>query len=341
MTALRRSGLALLGSMIAIELSASVAFAQSAALEVGIVLAKDGEVVAAKQSTVMPVEKYSVLIAGTTLRLGGKAGTRLVHNREGATYVIAGPALVTVSLKGLEVVPSSAVVSRTDSRPPVEQQASGGAPMRVGRPNLRVGGENLGTTRSGLMAGASAAAEKAAAEQAAAGAAERVAKKAATARAAAEPERVAAERAAAERAAAAAAAAEKAKAAAGEEERERNAAEKAREQREMEIQKMAGRIKASPAEKAISAIPPEKLASMDPREVAFKEAEALEATNVRAAVRMYERLARAGYGKAAARLAQIYDNGMGNVPRDYAETLKWKQMAEALGVDSGLGAQAR
>lgn len=80
---------------------------------------------------------------------------------------------------------------------------------------------------------------------------------------------------------------------------------------------------------------------MDPKQVAFKEAEAMEAVNTRGAVRMYTRLANQGYAPAMARIAQIYNSGLGNVAKDYAETLKWKQKCEEAGVDCGLGKQVR
>ncbi|MBI3373966.1 MAG: CHAT domain-containing protein [Betaproteobacteria bacterium] len=192
---------------------------------------------------------------------------------------------------------------------------------------------------------AKAAAEKAPAEKAAAQRAEAerfAAETAAAEKAAAEPaaaEAATADRSAAARAAAARAAAEKA--AAAERGSEKLALEKAREEREIARQKESGAYKAPPAEKAAVVIPPEQLAKMDPKEVAFREAELLEGTNARAAVRAYTRLANEGYPKAMVRIAQIYNNGLGNVTKDYAETLKWKAKCEAAGVDCGFGRQFR
>ncbi|MBI3373961.1 MAG: protein kinase [Betaproteobacteria bacterium] len=147
---------------------------------------------------------------------------------------------------------------------------------------------------------------------------------------AAEAERVAAEKAAAEKAAAERAAAEKAavKAAAS------KAAGKVVAV-ESPVEKPPAPTAAAekaPAEKA----PPTQVVSVDPLALC-KKAQATESTDVHAAVRMYRQLASSGYGQAAARLAQIYNNGEGNVRRDLAEMLTWKQKAEELGVDPGLG----
>jgi TPR repeat protein len=50
------------------------------------------------------------------------------------------------------------------------------------------------------------------------------------------------------------------------------------------------------------------------------------------AVRLYILAARAGSGKAAGRLAEIYETGAQGVARDYAESLKWRNAARILGV---------
>jgi hypothetical protein len=49
------------------------------------------------------------------------------------------------------------------------------------------------------------------------------------------------------------------------------------------------------------------------------------------AMRLYVRAARAGEPKAATRLAEIYDKGIGGVERDYAQALKWRNAERALG----------
>ncbi|MBI3370474.1 MAG: protein kinase [Betaproteobacteria bacterium] len=145
--------------------------------------------------------------------------------------------------------------------------------------------------------------------------------------------------------AAAAAAAEKAKAAAAaaEKEKERRALEEARDAREREAQAKLKGVPVPPrtAEAAKPVIPPEQLATMDPKLVAFKEAEAEESVNARGAVRRYLRLANEGYGPAMKRIYQIYSNGLGNVASDYAEQIKWKQKCEAAGVDCGIAATIR
>ena len=49
------------------------------------------------------------------------------------------------------------------------------------------------------------------------------------------------------------------------------------------------------------------------------------------AIRIYRRAARAGNGKAAKRLGEIYDKGVPGVSRDYAESLQWYETARQLG----------
>ncbi len=49
------------------------------------------------------------------------------------------------------------------------------------------------------------------------------------------------------------------------------------------------------------------------------------------ALRIYRRAARAGSGKAAKRLGEIYDRGVPGVSRDYAESLQWYETARQLG----------
>jgi TPR repeat protein len=59
------------------------------------------------------------------------------------------------------------------------------------------------------------------------------------------------------------------------------------------------------------------------------------------AVKAYIRAARAGSGKAARRLAEIYEQGIPGVPRDHAESLKWANAARVLGDDVGLSDEER
>ena len=49
------------------------------------------------------------------------------------------------------------------------------------------------------------------------------------------------------------------------------------------------------------------------------------------AIRIYRRAARAGSGKAAKRLGEIYDKGAPGISRDYAESLQWYETARQLG----------
>jgi TIR domain len=53
--------------------------------------------------------------------------------------------------------------------------------------------------------------------------------------------------------------------------------------------------------------------------------------NAKDAIRIYRRAARAGSGKAAKRLGEIYDRGVPGVSRDYAESLQWYETARQLG----------
>ena len=64
----------------------------------------------------------------------------------------------------------------------------------------------------------------------------------------------------------------------------------------------------------------------------YQQALAMEGSGKAAdAVRIYRRAARAGHGKAAKRLGDIFDRGVPGVSRDYAESLQWYQTARDLG----------
>jgi TPR repeat protein len=66
----------------------------------------------------------------------------------------------------------------------------------------------------------------------------------------------------------------------------------------------------------------------------FSQGEMLERENRGPeAVKMYARAARAGSGKAAKRLAEIYDKGIPGVARDYPLALRWYNAARVLGED--------
>jgi len=68
------------------------------------------------------------------------------------------------------------------------------------------------------------------------------------------------------------------------------------------------------------------------QQAAAKEGEG----DLRAAVKLYTQAARAGSGKAAKRLGDIYNTGAGSVSRDYAESLKWYNAARVLGEEVDL-----
>ena len=73
-------------------------------------------------------------------------------------------------------------------------------------------------------------------------------------------------------------------------------------------------------------------AAAAPSEDLFKQAEALEASDPKGAVKIYRSLARKGNGQAAKRLGDIYDRGIPGIPRDYQESLSWYQKARDLGL---------
>ena len=143
-------------------------------------------------------------------------------------------------------------------------------------------------------------------------------KAAADKRAAEEKDRLARERAASERAIA------EAKAAKAEAEKAIAEARAATDKAKADAEKAA-------AEQA-------KVASAAPGavggEALFEQASALEQQGKGAdAVKTYVRAARAGNGRAAKRLGDIYDKGIAGVSRDYAESLKWYNAARVLGQD--------
>jgi serine/threonine-protein kinase len=67
-------------------------------------------------------------------------------------------------------------------------------------------------------------------------------------------------------------------------------------------------------------------------ETLYQQALAMESGgNAKDAIRIYRRAARAGSGKAAKRLGELFDKGANGVPRDYAESLQWYETARQLG----------
>ena len=66
----------------------------------------------------------------------------------------------------------------------------------------------------------------------------------------------------------------------------------------------------------------------------FDEAKALESKgDGKDAVDQYRVLAKDGHGKSAKRLGEIYDRGIQGIPRDYAQSLQWYEVARQLGED--------
>ena len=67
-------------------------------------------------------------------------------------------------------------------------------------------------------------------------------------------------------------------------------------------------------------------------ETLYQQALAMEnGGDAKGAIRLYRRAARAGSGKAAKRLGEIFDRGVPGVSRDYAESLQWYETARQLG----------
>jgi len=93
-----------------------------------------------------------------------------------------------------------------------------------------------------------------------------------------------------------------------------------------------GAAPAHAASPAPAASAPAAAASAAPSEDLFKQAEALEASDPKGAVKIYRSLARKGNGQAAKRLGDIYDRGIPGIPRDYQESLSWYQKARDLGL---------
>lgn len=189
-----------------------------------------------------------------------------------------------------------------------------------------------------------AAAEKAEADRLAAAEAEKKAaeaKAAADKIAAAEAERKAAEaKAAAERARLAAvpkAPKPAAKMTAAEERAADRAAEKAAADKATADAKAAAEV----VKKPVAELPPEKIervgrievAASDPNLLLLKEGKDAENSgDAKAAIKLYRQAYRNGSGEAAKLIGDIYVDGKGNQPRDYAESLVWYTRAEKRGV---------
>jgi len=94
-------------------------------------------------------------------------------------------------------------------------------------------------------------------------------------------------------------------------------------------------VKAAPTEVPGAPVKPGAVASATPSpggsDAQFEQAVAMEASDPRAAVKIYRLLARNGNAKAARRLGEIYDRGLPGIARDYQESLAWYQKARELG----------
>jgi len=93
-----------------------------------------------------------------------------------------------------------------------------------------------------------------------------------------------------------------------------------------------GPVKAELLDLAKSAFPDLGLQSNAESAALFMQARDLDSRGQTAnSIRIYRRAARAGSGKAAARLGEIYDQGINGVPSDKAEAAAWFKTARELG----------
>lgn len=84
---------------------------------------------------------------------------------------------------------------------------------------------------------------------------------------------------------------------------------------------------------AVAMATPAATVSVSPAEL-IKQAQAQEqGGNLRQAIALYKRAALAGSGSAAKTLGDIYGNGRANIGRDYAESLRWYNLARSHGID--------
>ncbi len=97
----------------------------------------------------------------------------------------------------------------------------------------------------------------------------------------------------------------------------------------------------TPAKKAVAELPPEKIervgrievAASDPNLLLLKQGKDAENSgDAKAAIKLYREAYRNGSGEAAKLIGDIYVDGKGNQPRDYAESLVWYTRAEKKGV---------
>ena len=76
-----------------------------------------------------------------------------------------------------------------------------------------------------------------------------------------------------------------------------------------------------------------EVAASDPNLLLLKEGKTAESSgDAKEAIKLYRQAFRNGSGEAAKLIGDIYVDGKGNVPRDYAESLVWYTRAEGRGV---------
>ncbi len=122
-----------------------------------------------------------------------------------------------------------------------------------------------------------------------------------------------------------AAADEEARRKAAEDARKADDAKKAEDARKAQVEEDA-RKKTAEAKPAA----PEAANKASPAEL-FRQAQALESSSMKDAVRKYEEAGNAGFGPASKRLGEIYVNGAGNVRSDYVKSVKWFSKAKEQG----------
>ena len=97
----------------------------------------------------------------------------------------------------------------------------------------------------------------------------------------------------------------------------------------------ASRASADAAAKAKARAEPPTVKTPVTPSALFQQAQVLEQSSMREAVKRYEEAGNAGYGPASKRLGEIYVAGAGNVGRDYVKSVKWYGRARDQGMDVG------
>ncbi len=122
---------------------------------------------------------------------------------------------------------------------------------------------------------------------------------------------------------------------AAEEEKKRKAEEDAKKKADEEAarKRAADEEAKKAAAAAAAAATPAPAAGMSASQMRAEAASLESQGKMREAVRMYKNAANAGDGEAAKRLHNIYGKGEGGIPRDYAESVKWGDIARKRGID--------